>query len=187
MKNSNSCLICDDSNCFLKFCSPTWLELIKTHKTEIAYEKGQYIFNAGEFVNGLYFVKNGKVKVISNGLNNKEQIVRLATNGHILGHRGLGGETYPVSAVAMDVSVVCFVENETIAQAFLNNPQFTVELMLFYSEELRGIETRITHLAQMTVRERVIFALLYLIDVFGFDSSGQTSAEQTLLAYAELT
>ncbi len=173
MENSNSCITCVSPNCFLKLCSNEWIQLIEGHKTETSYEKGQYVFNAGDLVNGLYFVKRGKIKVVSNGLNNKEHIVRLATDGHVLGHRGFGGETYPISAIAMDDSVICFVDNETISKAFFHNPHFTVKLMLFYSEELRGIEARMTYLAQMTVRDRVAFALLYLKDVFGYNSSGE--------------
>ncbi len=173
LKNSNSCFTCVDLNCFLKLCSPEWIQQIEAHKTEVSYEKGQYIFHAGDFVNGLYFVKNGKIKIVSKGLNGKEHIVRLATDGHILGHRGFSGETYPISAIAMNDSVICFVDNKTISEAFFHNSHFTVKLMLFYSEELRGIEARMTYLAQMTVRERVAFALLYLKDVFGYDSSRQ--------------
>ena len=173
MKNSKSCISCPSSNCFLKSCSPEWIEKLEAHKTEISYEKGQFVFNAGEFVNGLYFIKSGKIKVVSNGLNDKEHIVRLATDGHILGHRGFGGETYPISAIAMNNSVVCFVDNATISEAFFQNPHFTVKLMLFYSQELRGIEARMTYLAQMTVRDRVAFALLYLKDVFGYAPGGK--------------
>jgi CRP-like cAMP-binding protein len=169
MKKTSSCFDCFDPGCFIKLCSSEWIEQIETHKTEVSYKKGQAVFTAGEFVNGLFFVKDGQIKIVSNGLHDKEQIVRLATSGHILGHRGTNGETYPISAVAMKDSVVCFVKNETISEAFLKNPNFTVKLMLFYSQELRGIEARIKYLAQMTVREKVAFALLYLKNIFGYE------------------
>jgi CRP-like cAMP-binding protein len=174
MKNSNSCFSCVSPNCFLKLCSNEWIEKLNIKRTESLYKKGQYIFNAGDFVNGLYFVKHGKIKVVSSSMNDKEHIVRLATDGHLLGHRGFGGETYPVSAIAMGDSVVCFVDNETITEAFFHNPNLTIKLMLFYSEELRAIEARISYLAQMTVRDKVAFALLYLKNIFGYISDGQT-------------
>jgi len=146
-------------------------------KSEIKYNKGQYIFKAGNNVFGLYFVKNGKIKVVSHGMNGKEQIVRLATNGHILGHRGFGGklkEVYPASAIALEDSVICFVDNDTIYEAFYFNVQFVIELMMFYSKELRAIEARMKYMAQMTVREKVAFALLYLKEIFGCDLNNQT-------------
>ncbi len=180
MKKAGSCIDCFNPGCFIKYCSSKWIKEIETHKTEVSYKKGQAVFAAGEFVNGLFFIKDGQVKVVSSGLNDKEQIVRLATSGHILGHRGSNGETYPISAVAMKDSVVCFVKNETISEAFLKNPEFTVKLMLFYSKELRGIEARIKYLSQMTVREKVAFALLYLKTIFGYQAQGTTNKGQLL-------
>ena len=168
MKNTNSCLTCVDSNCFIKSCSQNWIEKINEKRAEINYKKGHHVFHFGSFVSGLYFIKNGKIKVISNGLTGKEQIVRLASDGHILGHRGLGEERYPVSAIAIDDSVVCFVDNNTLYEAFMKNPKFTYDLMMFYSQELRGVEARMKNMAQMTVHEKVVFALLYLKEIFGY-------------------
>ena len=176
MNDSNSCLTCVDSNCFIKSCYPDWIFRIMKTKSETKYKKGEYIFRVRDHVKGLFFVKNGKIKVVSTGLNGKEQIVRLAGNGHILGHRGFGGkskEVYPVSAIALEDSVICFVDNDTIYEAFYMNTQFVIELMMFYSKELRAMEVRMKYMAQMTVRERIAFSLLYLKDVFGYESSEQ--------------
>jgi CRP-like cAMP-binding protein len=127
-------------------------------KTCNSYSKGQHIFREGDRVFGLFFIKEGRVKIVSSGFNNREQIARLATNGHIIGHRGYGNELYPVSAIALDETYVCFVDNSTI-----------YELMLFYSTELRKAELRLRYLAQMTMREKIAGALLYLLDIFGED------------------
>ena len=120
---------------------------------------------------GLFFVKKGRVKVIFNGVNGKEQIVRLAGKGHVLGHRGLMDETYPVSAVAMDESDICFVDNEIMYEALYNNIQLTLALMVFYSKELRAMEERMTFLTQMSNREKLAYFILYLKDVFGYSPS----------------
>ena len=138
-------------------------------KTCNSYSKGQHIFREGDRVFGLFFIKEGRVKIVSSGFNNREQIARLATNGHIIGHRGYGNELYPVSAIALDETYVCFVDNSTIYDAFMNNAKFTYELMLFYSTELRKAELRLRYLAQMTMREKIAGALLYMLDIFGED------------------
>jgi len=168
-----SCQTCSNANCFIKECSPEWIKLISEKKIEKKYKKKEHVFMSGQNVFGMYFIKNGKAKVTANGWNKKEQIVRLAFDGHILGHRGFGSETYPVNAISMDDSVICFVDNETISNTFFHNPNFTIKLMMFYSSELRGIEARMTYLAQMTVREKVAFALIYIKECFGYNSNGQ--------------
>jgi len=117
---------------------------------------------------GIYFIYRGKVKVTIKGENDKEQIVRLAKDGHILGHRGFGDESYPISASAIEDSLLCFVDNTTIFDAFQSNPEFTYHLMMFYSKELRKTEQRIKYLAQMNVTEKVVAAILYIKDTFGW-------------------
>ncbi|MHB8259245.1 MAG: Crp/Fnr family transcriptional regulator [Bacteroidia bacterium] len=168
-----SCQSCQNSICFIKACLPKWILLISEAKTVISYKKDEHIFTTGDSIAGIFFIKNGKVKVTTNGWHGKEQIVRLAANGHILGHRGYGSETYPISALALDESRICLVDNNTLNEAFMNNPRFTYRLMMFYSQELRGIEARIKTIAQMTVAEKVISALLYLKQVFGYDETGE--------------
>lgn len=160
------CKICDNTQCFIRKCSPEWIATIDSKKTQVRYAKGQHIFLEGIPVLGIYFIQQGKVKVIASGINGKKQIVRLANDGHILGHRGYGGDIYPVSAVALEDSLICFVENHLLYKAFMENPEFTFELMMFYSRELRKTEIRTRNLAQMNVREKVAETLLFIKEVF---------------------
>ena len=115
----------------------------------------------GEQVLGLYFILKGKIKVVSSGLYGKTQVVRLTQDGDVIGHRGYGGETYPVSAITLEDSEICFVDNDSIYKAFMDNPKLTFELMMYYSKELRNSEAKIKNLAQMSVREKVVDSLLY--------------------------
>ena len=168
MDNVTACQECINEQCFVRrYCSSTWISIINLSKSTDKYPKGQNIFREGGRVMGVYFIQNGKIKVVSTGYDNKQQITRLAKNGHILGHMGYGRETYPVGAVALDDSWVCFVDNTTINDAFLNNPKFVQALMSFYSSELRKIELRFRYLAQMTMKEKVVCALFYLKEMFG--------------------
>jgi CRP-like cAMP-binding protein len=196
------CLACESKNCFIKECSPEWMEWLGTKKSESFYKKGQQVITKGHPIFGMYFIRHGKVKVISSDWRGKEQIVRLASDGHILGHRGYGGESYPIGAVAMDDSSICFIENDMLYQSFLNNPAFTYKLMMFYSQELRGVEKRMKYMAQMTVLEKIVSALWYLKEIFGYDESQKvlnvnisraeiaslagTSQEQVVRALTEL-
>lgn len=175
MEKSFSCIDCKNDNCFVKkFCSSEWISTLGKAKYTFVQKKGQYVFFEGNPVFGIYFIKEGKVKVTSSGSKNKEQIVRLANAGHILGHRGFGGDFYPVSAVAMEETTLCFFENKILYDAFMENPKFTYGLMMFYSQELRKAEVRMKHLTQMNVREKTADALLFLMDTFGIDKPTQT-------------
>ncbi|TAK45130.1 MAG: Crp/Fnr family transcriptional regulator [Saprospiraceae bacterium] len=172
--NRIECAGCKNSACFIKQCSPEWVERMSQSKNQSIYKSGRNIIVEGQPVFGIYFVQHGKVKVTSTNADGNEQIVRLATDGHILGHRGYSQETYPIGAVAMTDSVICFFDNQILHDAFMANPNFTYHLMLFYSMELRKMEQRIKCFAQMTVMEKVACALHYIMETFGFDEDEQS-------------
>lgn len=172
-----NCETCTNKNCFIKVCSHEWISKIASAKTEMLYKKGHHIFRHGDPVAGMYFILRGKVKVLVNGYHDREQIVRLANDGHILGHRGLGAETYPISAVAMEDSLICFVDNDTLKDAIMQNPKLSMALMMFYSRELRKTEIRMKYLGQMHVREKVAEALLLLMETFGINADSSLNVD----------
>lgn len=168
--NKTSCKSCTTSNCLIqKECSPEWIEKVNQKKFQTLFKQGQNIIHESAPVLGVYFILKGKVKVLSNGLTGKPQIVRFAHEGHILGHRGIGNDVYPISAVAMEDSIVCFVDNATLFDLFMNNPKFTYDIMMFYSRELRKMEDRMKNIAQMNIREKIAESLLLLEENFGLN------------------
>ena len=175
MKNKISCKTCSTVNCFIREnLSAEWIDKVDTAKQQLFYENGQYIFKQGWPVEGMYFIMYGNVKVLTTGFKGNDQIVRLATDGHILGHRGLGNEVYPVSAKVIKDTLVCFVDNVTLSKSFIHNPKFPYALMMFYSRELRKMELRMMYLGHMNVREKIAEALLYINVIFGTNTDDGT-------------
>lgn len=164
---NTSCSKCKNTQCLIKLCDDKWIALLNDKNIQMLYHKGRYIFSEGNPVFGGYFIQEGKVKITSSNYDGKKQIVRLATDGHILGHRGFSGETYPIDAIAMEDSIICFFDNQTLYEAFMANPEFSFEGMMFYSKELRKSEERSKLFAQMTMDEKIIFTLLYIASTFG--------------------
>ena len=167
--NTINCKSCINADCFVKRCSQKWVQQIDHFKTQSHYKKNQNIIIEGSEVFGVFFIQKGKVKVFSTGLNGREQIVRFAADGHILGHRGIGSDVYPISAAAMEDSFICFIENDTLNEMFFANPKFSIELMMYYSRELRKLENRVKYIAQMNIREKTAETLLLLLEIFGIN------------------
>lgn len=163
------CNTCTNEQCVIKRNRlngnmPEYLE----NKNTVLCKKGQNFILEGAPVQGLYFVHQGKVKVAKTGLNGKEQIVRFAKDGEIIGHRGFGaGHFYQISAVAMEDTLLCHFSTALLHEMLQNTPKLTFDLMLFYAEELNRSETKVRKFAQMTVREKVIDSLLYINRKFG--------------------
>lgn len=166
-----NCQQCHNSDCIIR--RNALVEEMKAFlatKHSIQCKKGQQFILEGAPVHGLYFVFKGKAKVVKTGFQGKEQIVRLAKDGEIIGHRGFGSrESYQISAVAIEDSILCYFKNDALKQMLLTFPQLTYDFMLFYAEELNRSENKVRKFAQMTVREKVIDSLLYMHRKFGQD------------------
>ena len=156
------------TKCFVtESCPPNCVSTIDSVKNQIWYKKGQYIFYEGAMVFGVHFITNGKIKLVNTGP--KEQIVRLASDGDVLGlgHWGDKDQVYTASAVAMEDSLICFVKNQDFVDAGNAHPKLILNLLSYISNELRKTQFRIKILSQLGTRERVIETLNYLIQIFG--------------------
>ncbi|WP_245574770.1 Crp/Fnr family transcriptional regulator [Gaetbulibacter saemankumensis] len=137
-------------------------------KNTLSCKKGQQFIIEGAPVNGLFFILKGTVKVFRTGINGREQIVRFAKEGEIIGHRGFGTEEYySIGAIALQDSVLCYFSKGSLQDVLLKNPMFTYDMMLFYANELNRSENKVKSISQMTVRERVIDTVLYIHRKFG--------------------
>ncbi|OHX66400.1 Crp/Fnr family transcriptional regulator [Flammeovirga pacifica] len=169
MNTKIDCRSCPNETCIIKQNAlveeaAPYLE----KKLSLKAKKGQPFILEGAPVHGLYFVQKGKVKVGKTGINGKEQIVRLCHDGEIIGHRGFGvGQFYHISAVALEDVVLCNFSTDTIKEMLQKVPSLCYSMMLFYAEELNRSENKVKKIAQMTVREKVIDAILYMNRKFG--------------------
>ena len=168
-ENVANCSSCSNENCFIK--KHIHLPNIQNYidkKHSFSCKKSQQFIIEGAPIQGLYFIYNGKVKTVKTGINGREQIVRLTTDGDTVGFRGFGtSKRYLIGAYALEDTVLCNFNNEVMLDILQNVPEFTFDLMLFYAEELNKSENNIRKIAHMNVRERVIDTLLYIHRKFG--------------------
>ncbi len=164
-----ACSTCGNVRCLIKKnLGSTIVNTFTQHRKEIRCKKGQQFIMEGAAVTGLFFLLKGTVKVIRTGLHGKEQIVRFAKEGEVIGHRGFGTEeSYPIGAIALEDSLLCYFSKDLLQEVLRTEPSFTYDLMLFYANELSKSEVKVKSLSQMTVRERVIDTLLYVNRKFG--------------------
>ncbi|WP_157971997.1 Crp/Fnr family transcriptional regulator [Pleomorphovibrio marinus] len=174
-----TCRNCPNLSCLIQYCDQEAKAFAGENKINYLIPKDQYVFQEGSLVLGAYFIFKGKAKVVSNNLQNRQQTVRLAGDGHILGHMTLDKEFYPIGAVAMEDTKVCFLENKLFFQLISNNPKFAYQVIRFYSKELRKSELRNRSFSQMKTFEKIVFAFLYICSSFGY-----TEKEKILIDFS---
>lgn len=138
------------------------------HKTTNTYRKGQIIFYEGNQPYGLYCIFTGRVKLYKSGVDGKQQIVRIAGPGDLLGYRALfAEETYTATAETIEEATVCCIDKNAFFPMLHKNPDLSLSVIRKLASELRDAENLATSIAQHSVRERMAELLLMLKETYG--------------------
>lgn len=152
----------------LEHCSQAGLERMSASGEEIICKKGQAMVHEGEPIHGIYFILKGKMKVVTEGLFGKEQILRLAGEKDIVGHRGINSEErFPVGIEALEDCHTFHIPLKAFYAVLQKEAAFSFDLMFFFADQLMATEKRMKRLSQLQVHERVAYALLYIRSIFG--------------------
>lgn len=174
--NIHSCANCDVRFKSV-FCNLNSAEVneVDAHKHGISYKKGEPIFHEGNNPQGIFCINQGKVKLTVTGEQGKEQIIRLAASGDVLGYRSLlSNDHYNATATALDDTEICFISKETFFKLLDNNQNLSRNFLSLLSTELKDVHQRMTDLSQKPVRERIAESLLLIREIYGVESDGQT-------------
>ena len=163
------------------------MEEIEALKICSTVKKGETIFREGSYASGVYCINAGKIKLSMIGDEGKEQIVRLAKPGDIIGYKALlSGDRYSSTASALEDCNICFIPREIFLVILQKDAALSFEMMKVLSDELKRAEEKITHLAQKPVRERVAETILFLKETYGVDAENNVNVTLTREEIANL-
>lgn len=141
----------------------------RTHASP--YRKGQVVFHEGNPPFGLFCVFSGALKVTKAGPAGREQTVRLARPGDLLGYRALfADEPYTGSAVALEDSILCFMPAEAVRLLLTECPAFALAVIRKLWRDLKIAEEWVRDMALMSARQRLAETLLMLQVTYGVRS-----------------
>ncbi|HVZ41894.1 MAG TPA: Crp/Fnr family transcriptional regulator [Candidatus Kapabacteria bacterium] len=170
------CTTCStrDSSVFTELLPPD-LAAVSANKGCRLYAKGELIFYADTIPSGLYCIHRGNVKLYKVGRDGREQIIRIAGEGDIVGYRALiSGEKYSMFAMPMEDSQICHIPRHVFLGLLGTSGNLSARIIALLSQELRAAEERIVEMAQKPVRERLAEALLLLLEKHGTANDNST-------------
>jgi len=122
---------------------------------------------------GFYCVQSGIVKIYKTGFDGKEQIIRFAKRGDLIGYRSVvSNEPACTTTQVIEESIMCHIPTNILLLLIKTNGNFAVELMKLTCKELGEANSYITDIAQKTVKERLAEILIHLDGEFGQDNEG---------------
>jgi CRP/FNR family transcriptional regulator, polysaccharide utilization system transcription regulator len=139
------------------------LTYLNNEKVPLTFKKNEILFEEGKQPQGIYCLREGKVKIYKISFDGREQITRIVLPGELMGLKAmLSGHPYSVSSAAMEDAEVCFIHKKDFFQLMLKYPEFTRSIILSLSRLLEQAEFRMISLAHKPVRERLAETLLFL-------------------------
>lgn len=148
-------------------------EKLMETKQKLTFQKGETIFEDGEFPKGVYFIRKGTSKLSQSGSYGKDQILRFIKEGDMIGYRSLlCGEPFQAKAEAMTDMEITFIPADVFLHLLEADSVMAYAMLQKIAYELGESANRITFLAQKTVRERLAEILLLLEQKLGTDPEG---------------
>lgn len=164
-----------------QYCSPEWKDLLRERNTQLTFVKGEHIFSDGQVADRMYMIQRGRVKVVASYVKGKERIIRLASDGEVLGHRGIGNEPiYTATATALSETRVNVIPMQLFLNTLKANNLFCFHFLLFFAEELRVLDQHLRDLMNMDVAQRIAKTIKLTMDAFGFDAEDKKKLAFTL-------
>ena len=171
MNKCSQCIVRQFSS--LKHLTKEELLRVSACKTSKIIKKGDFLFEEGEHINGVFCIKDGVCKVSKMSENGKNQIINLINHGNIIGERSLiSNEVSNLSAIALNDMTVCFIPKDEIMRDLQMNTAFSLDVLKTMANSLKSADNLIVDMAQKSVKQRLAESLLNLKEKFGTSSQG---------------
>ena len=149
------------------------LQNVSINKITESYKRGSIIYREGNRMKGFYCVQSGIIKIYKTGSDGKEQIIRFAKPGDIIGYRSvMSNEPACTTTEVLEACALCHIPADMLMELVKTNGNFAVELMKLTCKELGEANAYITDIAQKTVKERLAEILIHLDNEFGVNAEG---------------
>ena len=151
------------------------IKLITDHLIIEKFRKGDIIYKEFERPKYMMCLIDGKVKVHKDGINKRNQIVRVIKPTDFFGLRAyFANEDYRTTAEAFEKSTVAFIPFNVLVQLITENYHISLYLISQLSIKLGDADQRTINLTQKHIRGRLAEALLFLKDSYGLEEDGYT-------------
>ncbi len=154
------------------FCSLNSEQLIELDEEKSCdiYSKGEAIFKEGSYPRGLFCVNKGKVKLSRTGAEGKEQILRFAKAGDVMGYNSmLSNKPLAATATALEDASICFIPAKEFFSLLKDDPRFSLNMLELTAKNWHTASRLLTDMAQKSSKQRLAEMLLWLKETFGLD------------------
>ena len=146
------------------FC-PDKLKSDTGRHVHVRYKKGERIYSPDDSADKLYFIASGRVKICTEGSEEKTMTKAILSEGEIFGEKALTGSNVRRDmAVALEPTELCIMLRDEMTSLFRDHNPFYLFMMKIIGNRALNMEKRLEALIFKDSRSRVIDFLVELND-----------------------
>ena len=167
MEKELSCLNCTRGIGCGGIFSKKDTELVNVNKSNLNYTAGETIIKQGGLISNIISLRKGLIKVVSEGKNNRNTLLKIIDEKSLIAFSGLSELTnYPFSLVALTPVNICQIRKETLNDISTRDVRINKLIInklvndnLFYGQRISILNTR-------NNCGKLASALLFLFEIF---------------------
>ncbi len=127
------------------------------------FKKNQILFLNNTKPLGVYYIKQGSVKLSRIDAEKKEKIIRIVSPNEFIGVRSIIRRgNFPYTATAIDNCATCFIPEQEFLNLIKKHPDFSCQLIITLCNLIDEAENKINSFADKSAKERIAETLLML-------------------------
>lgn len=137
------------------------------------FPKHTFIQTPETFTEGLYFVKEGRVRLYQLNHEGKQFTLDILSKGNIFGEMGdISLGTRGLFIETIEESDICVMDKERFESYLIRRPRFMMNMMKAMSERLSYMSNLVQNLAIGKLHDKIIHVLAELSERFGVRDEG---------------
>ncbi len=133
-------------------------------------ESQEIVFRQGETSDWLYVVRAGQLKLSVTAPDGREQIMRIAIAGQLIGYDTIDDLHHPYTATALTPVRLCGIRHRDLLRVLEENLEVSRRMVQLLNQELIQARALIHILGQKSSAEKIALFLLSLVPEHGHDS-----------------
>lgn len=135
------------------------------------FRRSELLFSEGDACTGLFLVASGKVRIFKMSAGGREQVLAIEGPGSSFAELPVfDGGKYPASASALEDTEVLFISRKDFHNFCREHPDVALKVLAVVGSRLRRLVGIIEDLSFTTVRQRLIAAILRMVEANGMSS-----------------
>lgn len=138
------------------------LDILMRSCAETTFNPKEIIIKEGILSSHIAYLKSGLVMVSKKGVKGVDQILKIVKPGNYIGLQTvLFEKVNQFSVIALEKSVVCFIDNFSFKELISRNTQFANELLVFLCREELTYFERFVNIHQKQINGRLADVILF--------------------------